>query len=321
MKMSISKGGTKVTLTLPAVIIEHSVPKIRNIFSIKSNGKDDNRKEERNYEVHVNVRTDDDGEKEYSFPPNIPEGIQDLIRLGYSYQVPPGTPCSVQVGIYMRKSSMKINPASEQVGRMIVNLLTKEVYKLNPLTNDVNIPARDPMIEANTFFLLAPKLITNYQLIVSSNPQISSKESNINSIRLANYERITIIIDYHVDDKTAEKISKFAYDILSNKQKLNEIAGQFGGKVKKSIIKPSKSKNNSIINKNEMDEIDDDSILRQMGKLNTDDRLPDKIIIQQMDQARTRNNMEKKTLEINMNEKKNDRKNQKKKKKKKKRRR
>ena len=217
----------RVTLPLPPDIINHTVPKIRQLFKLSSSGRDDKRFETHKFEVQTEQKDDD-----FRFIGDIPEGIQELVLHGYHYQVPPGTPCSVFIGLYTRHSYMAIDPPNKSVGRMIINLLAKDVYIFDPLPTS-DIPRRDPMIDANTFFLLAPNLITNYRLIVGRNPKIKSSESGINSIRPAKYERITIIIDYHVTEEKAEEIGKFANNLLSSKSELNKIAKTIGGKIKK----------------------------------------------------------------------------------------
>ncbi len=224
----------KVTLPLPKYIIEDTIPKLKQqLFKLVPNGKNDNRKETYRYEVQTEHSEDD----EFRFLGDIPEGVQDLILLGYKNQVPPGTPCSVFIGLYTRKASMRIEPPNTTVGRLIINLLSRDVYYLNPLVSELDVPKRDPLIEANTFFLLAPKLITNYQIIVPGNPKINSKENGFSSIRPGQYERITAIIDYHVSAEKAQEISDLANNILSSKAALNEIARKMGGKIKKPLIK------------------------------------------------------------------------------------
>ncbi len=240
----------KVTLPLPATIVEKTIPKLRKgLFTLVSNGRNDNRKEEYTYEVQTEHRDNDD----FRFLGDIPDGIQDLVLLGYEHQVPAGTPCTVFIGLYTRKAHMVINPPNTTVGRLIINLLVKDVYYLNPLANEIDIPKRDPLVEANTFFLLAPKLITNYQIVVPSNPKINSKENNVSSIRPAKYERITVIIDYHVSKEKAQEISDFANNILSSRTALNEIARKMGGKIKKPLIKPKRKPSERLLDEEDED--------------------------------------------------------------------
>jgi len=159
--------------------------------------------------------------------------------------IPESTPVTIHVGIYTRTASTYIDPPSEKCGfRILFNCGAaetyhmKNIYKRDGKKVDSGLEPKVQHMESNTYFIMGPHYMSDYQIYVDQNtniliPQMDpTKKSNQFKVRPTNYKRITIVLDYNLE--SAELLEKIS-DMSKNTPKIKATPGMSQKKINEQI--------------------------------------------------------------------------------------
>lgn len=158
---------------------------------------------------------------------SIPKVVWEVAKYGHeNWNIPIDAYCKCTIGVYMRKSKMVIpNPTKDVLCRIILNYGYDERYFLQDIEiinkiKNVSI-AKEIVAKANSAILLGPHLMCDHQILIKPDPHINLIPSHIeehiaksklsplggrtSTIRVSNYKRITIILDYRGTDPMIQK--------------------------------------------------------------------------------------------------------------------
>jgi len=161
--------------------------------------------------------------------------IKELIQLAIhsklaSSNIPPDASCRFYIGNYMRKSTTKIPPPADDVSlRVIFNFGEDEIYTLDPNyrengnAKNSGLDQKDVYIGKNMLEMLGPYTMSKYTIKVSSNTTNTRKgapirgmSKNVTKIRSANYNRITMVVDFWYPPEMVEKLNQLVADFLED---------------------------------------------------------------------------------------------------------
>ena len=174
---------------------------------------------------------------------DIPDVIWNLASYGHKeWKIPSEAHCIVNVGIYMRKAQMKIDPPSKQIlCRIVLNYSYDETFVFQTSSKNgkrtTYATIKNVVVPSNNALILGPSMMCDHQLYVSSNPHVEltstdfpknipkniqqtipgipSYLSRNKTIRPQNYERITVVLDYQGTD---EMLASFNSALLGGEQ-------------------------------------------------------------------------------------------------------
>lgn len=194
--------------------------------------------------IKKHYKTFNGGYKLENFNELIPEldELIEYLKSDIKAPLPKDAKLSIQMGIYSRNSSTYMEaPMKTSALRILINLGHCETYYMNPeykyKGNLVNSGLDEKYLHltANQYCILGPLNMSEYLIQVSSDPKIIIPAKNVleserATLRLKNYKRITIVIDYNVDvdviDKlknvAAESIAKIKVKGTSNQNEINK---------------------------------------------------------------------------------------------------
>lgn len=187
----------------------------------------------------------------YDTLPHTEELIQACIHAKLCCgKVPPDTGCRFYIGKYMRKSTTRISPPSNDVAlRAVFNFDFDEIYKLDPKytdgsgSHDSGLSPREILIKKDMLEVLGPYNMSKYCIKVSNNTTQSKQTTPVrgtNSVKLrpSKYQRITMVVDFWYPYDKIETLDDFIGKFLETDQnETKKVLGTFGVKTNHSINK------------------------------------------------------------------------------------
>ena len=160
-------------------------------------------------------------------PDDIPDCVWESIKYGHEvWNIPKQARCKVQVGMYMRTSSMTLKPPEKDVlCRIILNFGYDERYlhqtvSVTKAGKTIYSTTKETVSKSNTSILLGPRVLCNHNVHIKSDPNIdlippgipeniahsklSPNGGKTRTIRPLRYQRITVLLDFRGTDKMIE---------------------------------------------------------------------------------------------------------------------
>ena len=207
---------------------------------------------------------------------DVPE-LKDIINFiskDIQAPIPESTPMTIHIGIYSRTACTYIDPPSKKCGfRILFNLgaaetyQMKNIYKHNGKLVDSGLEPKTQHMEANTYFVMGPHYMSDYQIYVDENTSISisqpdpTKKSEQFKIRPSNYKRITIVLDYNLE--SAELLEQIT-NMSKNTPKIKATPGMSQKKINEQINIATKKLSDIKSKEQQVKSVEDNSELEKI---------------------------------------------------------
>lgn len=152
--------------------------------------------------------------------------LLEYIKKDISAPIPKDSEVKITLGIYTRTASTYINPPPNNCGmRLLFNLGYGDVYKLNPKYTDSDgdqvdsgLTERSVYLDKDKYLILGPSKTSKYKIEVSDDTTVSTPGNNpgdspIPRLRVRDYRRIVIIIDYLIAQDTLDSLINVVNDL------------------------------------------------------------------------------------------------------------